>query len=120
MGKRKTLIKEVVFKRIQRIRLILSSIWLINRFSVFGYFALNSLDIEIEKILNYDNDYFIKISANNGMNQSNTLCFEKFRGWRGLLIELHPKLFSQLEKIALINQLVLTQHAHHFCLRITQ
>ena len=54
------------------------------------------------------------------MNQSNTLCFEKLRGWRGLLIEPHPKLFSQLEKIALINQPVLTQHAHHFHLRITQ
>jgi FkbM family methyltransferase len=92
------LIKAVIFKRIQHIRLILSTIWFINRISVFRYFALNSLDIEIEQILNYDNGYFIEIGANNGVNQSNTLYFEKFRGWRGLLIEPHPKLFSQLKK----------------------
>ena len=82
----------------QNIRLILSKIGLINRISVFRYFALNSIDIEIEQFLNYDNGYFIEIGANNGVNQSNTLYFEKFRGWRGLLIEPHPKLFSQLQK----------------------
>lgn len=75
-----------------------STIWLINKISVFRYFALNSIDFEIEQILNYDNGYFIEIGANNGVNQSNTLYFEKFRGWSGLLIEPHPKLFSQLQK----------------------
>lgn len=80
----------------QRIRFILSTIWLINRFSVFRYFALNSIDTEIEQILNYDNGYFIEIGANNGVNQSNTFYLEKFRGWCGLLIEPHPELFSQL------------------------
>lgn len=92
------LIKNVVFKQIQKIRLILSAVWLVNRFSAFRYFALNSIDIEIEKILSYDNGYFIEIGANNGVNQSNTLYFEKFKGWQGLLIEPHPKLFSQLHK----------------------
>ena len=90
--------KATIFKQIQRIRLKLSTIRFVNRFSFFRYFALNSIDIEIEKILNYDNGFFIEIGANNGINQSNTLYFEKFKGWRGLLIEPHPGLFFQLQK----------------------
>jgi FkbM family methyltransferase len=90
--------KAVIFKRIQIIRLKLSTIWFINKFPVFRYFALNSIDIEIEKILGYRNGYFIEIGANNGINQSNTLYFEKFKGWCGLLIEPHPGLFFQLQK----------------------
>jgi len=90
--------KAVIFKRIQIIRLKLSTIWFINKFPVFRYFALNSIDVEIEKILGYRNGYFIEIGANNGINQSNTLYFEKFKGWYGLLIEPHPGLFLQLQK----------------------
>ncbi len=86
------------FQIVLKIRLKFSNIWLVNKFSFFRYFALNSIDIEIEQILNYENGYFIEIGANNGINQSNTLYFEKFKGWHGLLIEPHPKLFYQLQK----------------------
>ncbi len=92
------MIKAIIFKRMQGIRLKLSTIRFVNRFSFFRYFALNSIDIEIEKILNYENGFFIEIGANNGINQSNTLYFEKFKGWSGLLIEPHPGLFFQLQK----------------------
>lgn len=86
------------FQIVLKIRLKFSNIWLVNKFSFFRYFALNSIDIEIEQILNYENGYFIEIGANNGINQSNTLYFEKFKGWHGVLIEPHPKLFYQLQK----------------------
>lgn len=90
--------RAVIFKQIQRIRLKLSEIWFLNRLTFFRYFALNSIDIEIEKILDYKNGFFVEIGANNGISQSNTLYFEKFKGWRGLLIEPHPGLFFQLQK----------------------
>ena len=51
------------------------------------YFGLNNLDQKIEKYLNYDNGFFVELGANNGVHQSNTLYFEKYRGWQGILIE---------------------------------
>jgi FkbM family methyltransferase len=51
------------------------------------YYGLDNLDQKIEKYLNYDNGFFIELGANNGVTQSNTLYFEKFRNWTGILIE---------------------------------
>ncbi len=89
---------QLTFKLVLYVRLKFSKIWLINKINYFKYFALNRLDIEIEQVLNYRNGYFVEIGANNGVKQSNSLYFELFRGWHGLLIEPHPELFSQLRK----------------------
>lgn len=51
------------------------------------YFGLNNLDQKLEQYLDFDNGYFIEAGANDGVNQSNTLYFERYRGWRGVLIE---------------------------------
>ena len=52
------------------------------------YYSLDSIDkILEEKFLDYDNGYFIELGGNDGVTQSNTYYFEKFRGWHGLLIE---------------------------------
>jgi FkbM family methyltransferase len=59
------------------------------------YFGLNNLDEKLEKYLNYDNGYFVELGANNGVLQSNTLYFEKYRNWRGVLIE--PTLHNFLQ-----------------------
>nr|XP_053649027.1 uncharacterized protein LOC128700100 [Cherax quadricarinatus] len=40
--------------------------------------------------------YFLEIGALDGEDKSNTLYFEKYRGWSGLLIEPDPKLFHTL------------------------
>jgi FkbM family methyltransferase len=58
-----------------------------------NYYALNDLDKKLEKYLNYDNGYFVELGANDGFTQSNTLAFEKKRGWRGVLVEPSPHLF---------------------------
>jgi FkbM family methyltransferase len=51
------------------------------------YFGLANLDEKLEKFIDYDNGFFVELGANNGVHQSNTLYFEKFRGWNGVLVE---------------------------------
>ena len=64
------------------------------------YYGLNNLDEKLEKYLNYDNGYFVELGANNGIHQSNTLYYEKFRNWKGVLIEpiLHNFLQCKLNR----------------------
>lgn len=54
------------------------------------YHGLNQLDRQMEAFLDYDGGYFVELGANDGVSQSNTLYFERYRGWRGLLVEPAP------------------------------
>jgi FkbM family methyltransferase len=54
------------------------------------YYGLGELDRRLEQYLDYNSGYFVELGANNGMAQSNTLYFEKYRGWRGVLVEPIP------------------------------
>lgn len=51
------------------------------------YFGLNDLDKKMEQFLNFDGGFFVEIGANDGVTQSNTLYYERYRGWRGVLVE---------------------------------
>lgn len=51
------------------------------------YFGLNYLDQKLELYIDYDNGFYVEIGANDGVDQSNTLYFEKNRQWTGVLIE---------------------------------
>lgn len=51
------------------------------------YYALNDLDKKLKKYIDYDHGFFVELGANDGVNQSNTLYFEKNRHWKGVLIE---------------------------------
>jgi FkbM family methyltransferase len=62
------------------------------------YFGLNNLDQKLEQWLNYDDGYFVELGANNGVDQSNTLYFEKYRNWRGVLVEPTPHNFLACKK----------------------
>ncbi len=55
-------------------------------------FALNELDRKLHYYINYRNGIFVEAGANDGIDQSNTLYFEKYLGWKGLLIEADPRL----------------------------
>ena len=44
-----------------------------------------SLDQKLEKYLNYSGGYFVELGANNGVDQSNTLYYEKYKNWRVML-----------------------------------
>lgn len=53
--------------------------------------ALDGLDRKLERHLDRDGGYFIEAGAHDGFQQSNTYCLERFRGWRGLLVEGIPE-----------------------------
>lgn len=55
-------------------------------------YALNQLDLKLLPYINLKNGFFIEAGANDGIDQSNTFYFEKYRGWNGLLIEAIPAL----------------------------
>lgn len=55
-------------------------------------YALNNLDLKLLSYINFHNGFFVEVGANDGISQSNTLYFEKYLGWRGLLIEPIPEL----------------------------
>jgi len=57
------------------------------------YFALNNLDKKLENYLNYNNGFFIELGANDGKTQSNTLYFERYRNWTGIMVEPTPHNF---------------------------
>lgn len=52
-----------------------------------------TLDQKLEKYLNYSGGYFVELGANDGIDQSNTLYFEKYRNWQGVLVEPSPENF---------------------------
>ena len=62
------------------------------------YYGLNSLDKKIEQYLNKNNGYFVELGANDGVTQSNSLYFERHRGWKGLLVEPIPHKYLECLK----------------------
>ncbi|AFY54494.1 methyltransferase, FkbM family [Rivularia sp. PCC 7116] len=51
----------------------------------------------IEKYLS-ENGFFIEAGANNGFSESNTYYLERFRNWKGILIEPIPHLYQECVK----------------------
>jgi len=54
------------------------------------YFALHDIDKKIEKYLDYNDGYFVELGANDGESFSNTLYYERYRNWHGVLVEPTP------------------------------
>ncbi|MCI5128756.1 MAG: FkbM family methyltransferase [Candidatus Electrothrix sp. AS4_5] len=68
---------------------------LINRFTPLSKrksWALNELDRKLAPYLSFRGGFFIEAGGNDGISQSNTLYFERYLGWRGLLVEAIPSL----------------------------
>ncbi len=49
---------------------------------------------KLEQYLKNDG-FFIEVGANDGFSESNTYYFERFRNWKGILIEAIPELYQQ-------------------------
>ena len=81
---------------VSRLKVIMLQSSLLAKVFRLRYFSINSLDKQIEHYLNYDNGFFVELGANDGVNQSNTLFFERFRGWRGVLIEPYKPNYNDL------------------------
>ena len=58
-------------------------------------FALNHLDLKLKPYLDFTGGIFVEAGANDGISQSNTLYFERYRNWSGILIEPIPELAEQ-------------------------
>lgn len=59
------------------------------------YFSLNELDRKLERFVDFDGGVIFEAGANDGVNQSNSLYFERYRGWRSILVEPIPKRFFE-------------------------
>jgi FkbM family methyltransferase len=57
--------------------------------------ALHQLDVKLDAIIDRDDGFFIEAGANDGYTQSNTYWLERFRSWRGLLVEPMPELAAE-------------------------
>ncbi len=55
------------------------------------FYALDQLDAKLAKYLTKRRGIFVEAGANDGVSFSNTLYFEKYLGWRGLLVEPNPE-----------------------------
>lgn len=61
-------------------------------------FGLNGLDLKLAEYIDFDEGFFVEAGANDGVSQSNTLYLEKYRKWRGLLVEPIPELANRCRK----------------------
>ena len=57
----------------------------------YSHLAINDLDRKLSAYLDFRGGTFIEAGANDGLSQNNTYWFERFRGWRGLLVEAVPE-----------------------------
>ena len=51
--------------------------------------------MKLNEIIDRDGGFFVEAGANDGFTQSNTYWLERFRGWRGLLVEPMEELYRE-------------------------
>jgi FkbM family methyltransferase len=56
--------------------------------------ALHDMDRKLDAILDRDGGFFVEAGGNDGYTQSNTYWLERFRGWRGLMVEPMQELYE--------------------------
>lgn len=54
------------------------------------FYGLDGLDEKIARYLPHNNGFFVELGANDGVSQSNTLYFERYKNWKGILVEPIP------------------------------
>ena len=72
----------------ERFKILLERLGLLRKRS----YSLNGIDLELDRLMNRRNGIFVEAGGNDGLTQSNTLYFERYRGWHGLLVEPIPAL----------------------------
>jgi FkbM family methyltransferase len=60
--------------------------------------ALHGMDVALDAIIDCDGGVFVEAGGHDGYTQSNTYYLERFRGWRGLLVEPMPELAAQARR----------------------
>ena len=49
--------------------------------------GLKKLDEKMLEFINFDSGYYVEIGAHDGINNSNTFFYEKYKKWKGVLVE---------------------------------
>jgi FkbM family methyltransferase len=57
--------------------------------------ALHQMDRKLDRIIDRDSGFFVEAGGFDGYTQSNTYYLERFRSWRGILVEPMPELAAQ-------------------------
>jgi len=57
--------------------------------------ALHDMERKIDAAIDRDGGFFVEAGANDGFTQSNTYWLERFRGWRGILVEPMPTYYEE-------------------------
>ena len=82
--------------------------------SRFSTPALHGMDLKLAEIIDRDGGVFIEAGGFDGYTQSNTYYLERFRGWRGILVEPMPEhaaLARRNRPGARVVQCALVEHA---------
>jgi FkbM family methyltransferase len=61
-------------------------------------FALDQMDLKLRPFCSHRRGFFVEAGANDGVVQSNTLYYERYRGWSGLLVEPIPALAARCRR----------------------
>jgi FkbM family methyltransferase len=56
------------------------------------------MDRKLDALLDRDRGFYVEAGANDGYTQSNTYWLERFRGWRGILVEPIPTYHAELPR----------------------
>jgi FkbM family methyltransferase len=60
--------------------------------------ALHEMDLKLDRIIDMDGGVFVEAGGHDGYTQSNTYYLERFRGWRGVLVEPMPEMAAQARR----------------------
>jgi FkbM family methyltransferase len=64
----------------------------------YSRLAHHDIERKLSRFLDFRGGTFIEAGANDGLKQSNTYWLERFRGWRGLLVEATPRLAKECRR----------------------
>ena len=57
----------------------------------FSHPALHEMDTQLDRIIGITGGFYVEAGGFDGFTQSNTYFLERFRGWRGILVEPMPE-----------------------------
>jgi len=101
MHRRQALERLPIFRSVDRRRRAIQAIRTMRRVRRRGFESVGSArysrpEVEgLQRYLDFEGGYFIEAGANDGFRQSNTYFLERFRGWRGVLVEPIPELYDR-------------------------
>jgi FkbM family methyltransferase len=60
--------------------------------------ALYEIDRKLDAIIDRNDGFFVEVGGHDGFTQSNTYYLERFRGWRGILVEPMPEMTAEARR----------------------